>query len=121
AEEMNVNWDFRSSGADFAVLYHWVPLRGNVSDLAFGIGGRYFNTEETVGVFFLDDIVSPPRTGLLRSAVDNNMAGPQFMARVRVQGPGRRIRSVADVKIGMMASDTRVTNSIYTGAGLIAQ
>src|SRR5690606_29707963 len=51
----------------------------------------------------------------------NNLAGPQVMARARVQGPGSKIRSVAEVKIGLMASDTRVTNSVFANGQLFGQ
>jgi hypothetical protein len=109
ADVFTLDWDFESFNADATLLRHWIFLHGPISDLALGIGARYFRIDEKARLFAADQLLGS--SGRMDVDVENRLAGPQFVARGRVQGPGKRLRSVAEVKIGLMtnASDNSTT------------
>ena len=108
-----VDWSFLAWGAETNLLHHFVCMRGPVSDLAVGFGGRYLRIEESVDVYAtneLDDLF-----GVMSVTSKNNVYGPQFVGRARVNGPGMRIRWLFEGKIGLMANSTTHDNWIATG------
>lgn len=113
ADSVTVDWDFETFNADATILRHCIAMHGPVSDFAIGIGARYFRIDEKARLLAVDELNG--LSGQLDVDVENRMAGPQVVMRTRLQGPGKRIRSVAEAKIGLMANAAE--NSTALGAG----
>lgn len=102
-DSLRVNWDFQSFGAEFNYWRHMIFVNSIISDFAWGLGGRYFAVHEGVKVNAIDVINS--NVGRLSATTYNDLAGPQILAKARLQTPLRWLRFYVDGKIGLMANN----------------
>lgn len=112
ADEFLINWEFRSQGAELNWLHHFIIQHGLHTDVAVGIGGRYFGMVENAQLSFRD--IANGLEGRMTARVDNEMGGPQVIGRTRWQSPLRWFRAVAEGKIGLMANTTETRMNLFT-------
>lgn len=113
ADTLRLDWDFASYGAEFNFLHHFICPKGPVSDLAIGLGGRYFHMQEKVTLTAINELDN--QIGRLRSESENSLAGPQIIFRGRVQTPLKRWRATAEGKIGFMANSAVDDTALSVG------
>lgn len=113
ADRMIASWDFETFGADISLLRHWVFMHGPGSDMAVGLGVKYLRMDENVRVGMFDEISG--LDGRMTVKSENNMLGPQAILRGRVQGPTRRLREVAEAKIGLMTNSVTSRTTLEGG------
>lgn len=111
ADNILVNWLFRAKGGELNYLHHFILVDGPFSDLAVGIGARYFGIEEKVTAQFTD--LSQGNLGFMGANADNEMAGAQILGRARFQTPLRWLRAVSEARIALMANTTQTRMSVF--------
>lgn len=112
--DASLDWSFRTYGGEINLLHHCIFMRGHISDFAIGMGGRYIGVSEDVTLRLTNEVDAT--YGQMSVQSRNNVAGPQFVMRARVNGPTQRLRWIAEGKIGLMANGTQYTNSIQSGS-----
>ncbi|MBY0589309.1 hypothetical protein K2X85_19210 [bacterium] len=112
ATDATLDWSFRTWGTEINLLHHFVSMKGPISDLAIGLGGRFIKIDENVNLNLANEIDSTSAVMGVESR--NSAAGPQFVARGRVNGPFKCVRFTAQGKIGLMANGTQYKNTIST-------
>jgi hypothetical protein len=113
ATDATLDWQFSAYGGETNLLHHFVLMKGYISDLALGIGGRYLGVSEKVGLNISNELEGTSANMSVRTK--NHIAGPQVVGRARINGPFKRVRWTAEGKIGLMANATNHENSIVTG------
>lgn len=110
ATDATVDWSFRTWGTEINLLHHFVCMQGPISDLAVGLGGRFIKIDENANLNIANEIDSTRSVMGVESR--NSAAGPQFIARGRINGPFKCVRFTAEGKIGLMANGTQYRNSL---------
>lgn len=112
ATDAFVDWQFHSWGSEVNALHHFICMKGPASDLAVGVGARYLAVNEEVRLNIFNELDGGAAS--LASESKNNIYGPQFVGRARLNGPGQRLRWLFEGRIGLMANTADHSNEIAT-------
>lgn len=102
ADRMALDWDFEAFGGETSFLRHFIFAEGPASDVAVGVGIRYLGLREDLRLTVND--YANNLTGIMAVNSKNDLLGPQFQARAKLQSPWKRMRVVAEGKVGLMAN-----------------
>jgi hypothetical protein len=108
ADRLNLDWYFEAFGGEANYWRHFISVRGPWSDIAVGMGVRYFGFRDKTN-FTVEDEVSN-LSGQMNVSSKNDMLGPQFSAKTTIPTVfSKRLRVFAEGKIGFMANKTSST------------
>lgn len=116
ADALNVQWKLETDNIDFTLLHHFICAKGPISDLAVGVGARYFRVAERVAVQAIDEVNG--MTGSFGAETENTMGGVQFTGRMRVITPLPRLRFWSEGKIGLMANSFDQQQAVYVNGAV---
>ncbi|MFO0948878.1 MAG: hypothetical protein U1D30_23690 [Planctomycetota bacterium] len=115
ADQMTIDWDFEAFGGETSFLRHFIMAEGPASDLAVGVGIRYLGIRENLRLTVND--YANNLTGIMAVNSKNDLIGPQLQARARLQTPWKRMRVVAEGKIGLMGNKSNNQTFISPDSG----
>jgi hypothetical protein len=103
--------------------WHWTPDKGACSDVALGIGGRYFFINEKINLRFEDKLGVGSGMGATSGELDvrskNDLFGVQVGGKATMQSPLKWLRSTVEGKIALMNNDARNNTQILDTTGAV--